>query len=99
MGVGDEHAAVGIHPASPQSRMRTYFHRNREPAEWGDVSLPPMPTSIGPSQKWVDLPMLRPGHLTEGGNTPAERTAITEIRKGDHHDPGHHDRRGRRPIP
>jgi hypothetical protein len=24
--------------------------------------------------------MLLPGHLTEGGNTPAERTAITEIR-------------------
>src|SRR5882762_5752542 len=44
--------------------------------------------------------MLLPGGLTEGGNTPAERTAITEIRsEGDHHDPGHHDRRGRRPIP
>ena len=44
--------------------------------------------------------MLLPGRLTEGGNTPAERTAIAEIRsEGDHHDPGHHDRRGRRPIP
>jgi hypothetical protein len=38
------------------------------------------PTSICPTQKWVDLPMLLPGRLTEGGNTPADRTAITEIR-------------------
>jgi hypothetical protein len=45
--------------------MRTYFHRNREPAEWGDVSLPPLPTSICPPQKWVDLPMLLPGRLAD----------------------------------
>jgi hypothetical protein len=47
--------------------------------------------------------MLLPGRLAESGNTPADRTAITEIRsdrsEGDHHDPGHHDSRGRRPIP
>src|SRR5579859_1961704 len=47
--------------------------------------------------------MLRPGRLADSGNTPADRTAITEIRsdpeQGDHHNPGHHDRRGRRPIP
>jgi hypothetical protein len=40
--------------------------------------------------------MLLAGRLADRGSTPADWTAITEIRsdpsEGDHHDPGHHDR-------
>src|ERR1043165_3626053 len=54
-----------------------------------------------PPWKWVDLPMLLPGHLTESGHTPADRTAITEIRSDrseeDHHAPAHPARRGGAP--